>query len=61
MFWRWFDYEMMPFMYWFILTLIIKYIIIIKYKWVYTYMMGFEHTELMAKKWNIVKKINIVS
>ena len=26
-----------------------------------TYMIGFEHTELMAKKWKIVKKINIVS
>ena len=25
------------------------------------YMMGLEQTELMAKKWNIVKKINIVS
>ena len=24
-------------------------------------MIGFEHTELMAKKWKIVKKINIVS
>ena len=26
-----------------------------------TNMMGFEQTELMAKKWNIVKKISIVS
>ena len=26
-----------------------------------SYMMGLEQTELMAKKWNIVKKINIVS
>ena len=37
----------------------------IEYFWIMfviaTNMMGFEQTELMAKKWNIAKKISIVS